>query len=154
MNNKAIFLTAIFGMGLLVFAGCAPSEIAAPWQGDSADLLQDSQAITVTPEGENSINISIQPKEGSEACEGTFEMYNSRGGIPVYAGAVKSYKGSFKEVTTKECEKAIGGKGGIERFIDIRDPSLFGSTMLFLCNTASSDTICLPTNTFKIEGGE
>ena len=150
--KKSIFGLVLSGVLGLMLVGCAPSEINNPWNGKSIDLLQDTQMITVSSSGEKNIKVSIKPEGASETCEGSFEMYNSRSGIPLFIGALKSYKGSFNKVSTEACKNAIGGTGGIERFIDIRDPALFGSTLLVVCNTSSNDTLCLAANTFKISG--
>ena len=138
-------------LALFLVVGCAPSQINGPWGGESIDLMADDAEVTVTPAGNDAIKVSIKVEGSSETCNGSFEMTNSRSGIPLFSGPLKSYKGSWDKITTKACEDAIGGKGGIVQYIDIRDPSLFGSSMMQVCNPESNETICLAANTFKIE---
>ena len=151
MKFNSFLLIGIAALGLLLISGCSPSEIKTPWMGKSADILQDDQGVTASPMGENTIKVEIKPKTGGESCTGNFEKFNSRSGIPLFIGAVSSYKGAFDRVSTEECQKAIGGNGGIVRYIDIRDPALFGSTILIVCNTDSSEKLCFAVNTFRIK---
>ncbi len=136
---------------LVLFAGCAPSQISNPWSGSSIDLLQKDSEVTVTSAGEKDIKVVIKLAGAADTCEGTFSMISSRSGIPLFSGAVKSYKGSFKQASGP-CQNAIGSPGNVSQFLDIKDstmPVLF-NPLLLVCNTDSTEMLCLAKNTFKI----
>ncbi len=138
-------------MSTLMIA-CSLSPINNKRTGESIDLLRNNEKITIIPNGDKNLSVTVVTKSGQK-CKGIFKYVSSSTGIPLITTPSNTYHGKFSPGTA-DCKEALGENSSMEISLEHgASLSTFGGLSdeyVAVCKELDG-LICLPENNFRLD---